>query len=157
MAINHSLSAEERVRALQMTADALDGIVADAALRDGDLDEETKTRLLERRQEAADRIDPAFALDLASRLGEDALRQAVEENTPPSARASIDALISREGGMLPLVQNEIRRMGSASTTRSSDSFGCALGAVAIVGGVLADKILGGVAAVAGIVAMAKWC
>jgi hypothetical protein len=86
MAINHSLSAEERVRALQMTADALDGIVADAALRDGDLDEETKARLLQRRQEATDRIDPAFALDLAARLGEDALRQAVEENTPPSAR-----------------------------------------------------------------------
>ena len=59
--------------------------------------------------------------------------------------------------MLPLVQNEIRRMDSAAATRSTDTVGCALGAVAVMGGVLADKVLGGVAAVVGIVAMAKWC
>lgn len=157
MTINLSLSEEERARALRMTADALDHIIAEASLRDGMLDEETKARVLQRRQEAGDRLDSGFALDLAARLEEDALRKAVEENTPPSARASIDALISREGGMLPLVQNQIRRMGSVAATRSTDAFGCGLGAVAIVGGVVADGVLGGVAAVAGIVAMAKWC
>jgi hypothetical protein len=83
----------------------LDRSIAEASLRDDTLDDETKARLLQRRQEAGDRVDTGFALDLAARLGEDALRKAVEEYTPPSERASINALISREGGMAPLVQN----------------------------------------------------
>jgi hypothetical protein len=115
-----------------MTADALVGIVADAALRDGDLDEETKARLLQRRQEATDRIDPAFRArpGCAARRGRAPASGGGKHSTE---RASIDALISCEGGMLPLMQNEIRRMDSAAATRSTDTVGCALGAVAVVG------------------------
>lgn len=99
-----SLSEEEYSRAVRMTADALDLISAEASLVDGKMDKETNARLLERGKEAMDRLDLRLALDIADRVGEDALRKAVEEYTPPSARATIDALIKREGGVLPLVK-----------------------------------------------------
>lgn len=159
MAIAISLSEDERHRLIQMKTDVLDLIVGHARLRTGEPDEETKARLIAARAGARDRLDWDFALYLADRLGEDALRGAVEEITPPSARASIEALVKREGGMIPLVRNRIGLMSSAAdaTVLESDSVGCALGITAVVVGVVANGILGGIVAVAGIVIAAMEC
>ena len=159
---------EEDGRAIRMAAAALDLINIEMALRDGRLGEQTNARLLQRREEATRDLDPEFAPDLASRLGEEALRDAVEQHCPPSSRASIDELMEREGGMLPVVQDRIRRMPSVPTTDdrggaclqthlSNDEWGCALGAIAIVGGAYANSWLGGIAVVGGIVMMASYC
>ena len=157
MAITVSLSPEEHVRVMRMTAAALDILRVDASKRNGNPDD-TDTRVLEVLKQNSDRIDLALALDLADRLGESALREAVEEYTPRTARASIDALIKRHGGMLPLIKDRIggKRSLSGATTLSSD-LGCALGAAAIVGGVLIDEALGGFGAVVGILVMATQC
>jgi hypothetical protein len=153
-----SLSEEEQVRLVKMNADVLNFITGYAAGRDGKPDAEPDPWLLERRKDASARLDADLALNLADRLGEDALRKAVEESTPPSARGSIDALVKQEGGMLPVVKNRIgqARFASDATVRS-DAFGCGLGAFAIVAGVALDGILGGIAAVGGIVLMASEC
>jgi hypothetical protein len=159
MVVALSLADEERGRVVRMTVDALDRMIAEASLRLGEPDEETNAQLPELRKETWDRLDAGLALDLADRLGEDALREAVGEYSPPIARAAIGALAQREGGMLPLVKSRISRMEPATdaTFTDSDAFGCALGAFAIVSGVALDTILGGIAAVGGILVMADAC
>ena len=59
-----SLSEEEHGRAEKMTADVLDIIIAKVSLADGKLDEETNARLLDRCQEAWDRLDATVAARL---------------------------------------------------------------------------------------------
>jgi hypothetical protein len=143
-----------------MTADLLDLISVEASLADGRLDEETNARLLERRNEARARLDVTFALDLADRLGEDALREAIDKSVPPSVRASMDALIKVDGGALPLVKNRMGRIKAGVgpiITASDDAFGCGLGAAALVAGVVLNAVMGGIAAVGGIVLMASTC
>ena len=167
MASSMSHTEEEDGRAIRMAAAALDLINIEVALRDGRLGEQTNARLLQRREEATRDLDPEFAPDLASRLGEEALRDAVEQHCPPSSRASIDELTEREGGMVPIVQDRILRMSAVPTTDvrvgdgfqtlSNDGWGCALGAIAIVGGAYANSWLGGIAVVGGIVMMASYC
>jgi hypothetical protein len=97
------LTEEERGRVVRMTVDVLDLIMAEASRRDGVTDNEANVRLLERRKEAENRLDVGLALDIADRLGEDVLRKAMEEYTPPSVRASLDALMKREGGTKTLL------------------------------------------------------
>jgi hypothetical protein len=106
----------------------------------------------------SDRIDVTLALDLADRLGEYALREAMDEYTPRGLRASIDTLIKRHGGVLPLIKERIGGMRSFSgITTLSDDLGCAAGAVAIVGGLAVGGVIGGFGTVVGILIMAKYC
>jgi hypothetical protein len=49
------------------------------------------------------------------------------------------------------------RSGAGTTISDDSTAGCVVGAVALAGGVYANGVLGGIAAVAGIVAMATWC
>lgn len=157
MAMPLSLSEEERGRVMRMTAAALDLLSAEAARRDG-ISDEADALLLERRKQNLVRIDVALALDLADRLGEYALREAMEEYTPRNARASVDALVKINGGMLPVVKTRIERMRSAGgMTTLSDEFGCGLGAIAVVAGVVGNGFIGGVLAVGGIMLMAECC
>jgi hypothetical protein len=73
-----ALSGDELGRAVRMTADVLDLISVEASLADYRLDEATSARLLRRRDEARARLDVTFALDLADRLGESVLREAMD-------------------------------------------------------------------------------
>ena len=149
------LSEAELVQVVRLNTEVLNLLTDYAAARDGRSEAEMDTWRVERRKDVGDRLDTGLALDLADRLGEDTLRATVEESTPPLARASLEALIAQYGGVLPLIKNRIGEINS--DTHHSDAFGCGLGAIAIVAGVALDGILGGIAAVAGIVLMASEC
>ena len=79
---------EELIRAVKMSADALDYLIAEASLRDGRRGEDMQARLHERREEARNGIDAGFALELAGRLGEDALPRS-NRGVLPTERADI--------------------------------------------------------------------
>jgi hypothetical protein len=97
------------------------------------------------------------------RLGRSARRgrtpTGVDDYAPPGARAAFDALVAREGGLYRLLKERIGelRPDADATLFESDAFGCALGATAIVMGVALDTVLGGIAAVGGILVMADAC
>jgi hypothetical protein len=155
MPVRIPLSDEELTRVVRMNNEALNLLTDYAAVRYGKTDAEMEPWRVERRKDVKDRLDMGLALELADRLGEDTLRATVDESTPPEVRATLDALITREGGVLPLLKNRIGEMNSE--THHSDAFACGLGAFAIVAGVALDTILGGITAVAGIVVMAAEC
>jgi hypothetical protein len=157
VAMTISLSEAERVRAMTMTTNALDFLIADAFLADRKSADETNARFLARRDEAEAkaRLDVEFALELADRLGEETLREAVEQYAPTNVRSAVDALMSREGGMLPLVQSRIREIEPDAA--ASNPTACALAAICVLGGVLVDSVLGGIGAVIGIVVMSQTC
>jgi len=86
----------------------------------------------------------------------------VAASTPANVRDAVQALIDHEGGALPLVKNRMNwiRPGPDTTFHvlmSDAKMGCALGALAIVGGFVVRGIIGGIAVVVGIVMMAKIC
>jgi hypothetical protein len=149
------LSEAELVQVVRLNTEALNLLSDYAAARDGKSEADMDTWRVERRKDVGDRLDNSLALDLADRLGEDTLRATVSESTPPQARASLEAFIAQEGGMLPLIKNRIGEINSEP--HHSDAFGCGLGAFAIVAGVALDGVLGGITAVAGIVLMAAEC
>jgi hypothetical protein len=154
----YSLTEDELARARRMAAAAVDFLSAEASIRDGNLDENAQGQLRDKQTQSFALIDSAFALDLADRLGEEGLREALEQNMPPSARERIEALIDEDGGALPFVRNRIGRITAGpDVTFEGTEFGCALGAIAIVGGYLGNQIIGGIAVVVGIVAVAAYC
>ena len=159
MAGGIDLSSDERGSAMRMATDAVDLILANASLGEGAADEAANARLVRQSQDFVDRFDKALMLDLADRIGADALTEAVHDSAPPTARSAVDALIMREGGILPFVRNRLERVGPAGESALFDdtSVGCALGVVAIVAGVAIKGILGGFTAVVGIVAVAAYC
>jgi hypothetical protein len=157
-----SLSQEEAGRVARLTADFLDLIKAKAALEDGKLDEAAGAQLAATWRTTLDRVDVQLALDIVDRLEEGAIRAYVENAAPPSVRAALDARIEAEGGLVPLLKTRIAGLGpggdkSGPVATVSDGVGCALGAVAIAGGFFGNGVLGGIAVVAGIVAMSEWC
>jgi hypothetical protein len=163
MATPISMSEEDTVRVARLVVDVLDLMRTKAVLIDGKLDQETNARLIETSTETLSRLDVPFSLDLADRLGEEALRKGIEESTPPHARASVEALLKSEGSVLSTLKARMSGANAANVTSgltmrlTDDQVGCGLGAIAIAGGLYGNGVLGGIAVVGGIVLMAQCC
>lgn len=158
MATAVSLSEEEHARVVKMNTDVLNLIIEYAAFRDGKPDAESSERAAERRKVAVQDLDLDFALELTDRLGEEGLRRGVQESVPVQTRVPLETLAEQEGGMLPVIKNRIGQLRpGAEITHNSDAFACGMGAFAILAGVTLDGVLGGIAAVGGIMVMAAEC
>ncbi|MFF2149646.1 hypothetical protein [Kitasatospora sp. NPDC058190] len=155
MTSNPPLTDDERQRWTKMVQDALNALTAEAALQEGPPDQASKQRLLDRSAQARSQLDADFALGFIDRLGADTLTQAVKGFTPAAVQTSIDALVKADGGVVPLLRNRITRLKSPAD--ENDGTMCAIGAFSIVAGVVIDGILGGIAAVGGILVMADAC
>ena len=164
MASPISITPDEQNRAVKTLVAVMDLLSSNVAVADGKLDAATNTQLLDRSRNSWTQVDASLVLDLADRLGEDNLRKALKEITPPNARSSVDALLEKDGGVLSVLKARIGRLKTGDATRnvtvfrsSDDDVGCLLGAIAVVGGVAANNVLGGIAAVTGIMVMAAYC
>lgn len=106
-----------------------------------------------------DRFDKPLMLELARRIGEAGLKEAVHKFAPAEARPFFDAMSMQEGGLLTFVETRIERFGvtADSNLLEDTSVGCFIGVFAVVAGVAVNGILGGFTAVVGIVAVAAYC
>jgi hypothetical protein len=153
-----SLSDEEHARVVKMNTDVLNLIIDYATVRDGRPDTGCSEQAAERRKGAVQHLDLDFALELTDRLGEEDLRRAVEESVPVQTRAPLETLAEQGGGMLRVIKNRIGQLRpGAEIAHKSDATACGLGAFAILAGVTLDGVLGGIAAVGGIMVVAAEC
>lgn len=160
MASSFVLSMQERERATKIANIAVQLITARAFLSDSTAGEVVDSPPAAQAQAFVAELDKRLMLELIGRMGVDTLTEAVHESVPPKARASFDAVTTREGGLLPFLRKRIELVGVPTSSALFDddtSFGCILGAVAIVAGVAVNGVAGGFAAVVGIVAVAAYC
>jgi hypothetical protein len=140
-----------------MNTDVLNLIIDYATVRDGRPDTGSSEQAAERRKGAVQGLDLDFALEFTDRLGEEIYGERWRSRSQCKPGHLLRRSQSKKVGCFSSSKTGLELRPGAEIRHNSNATACGFDAFAVLAGVTLDGVLGGIAAVGGIMVMAAEC